>query len=182
LALLSASVIQAALFHSPANKLHLRFTINRRYTTGLKLLAFAFLLVLFAKTFVHKLERQWLQIAATPTARVDFLRSHVMAYDLLTQLDQSSTGRIYQWALEGVIYYAPHPIWGDHFGPWRYRDWDLVGLSSNDLAKKLTQDGFQTLLVRSDFVPGLEAKPDFRRYFQEIAGANGHKAYRILNP
>ena len=182
LALLSASVIQAALFHSPANKLHYLFTINRRYTTGLKLLAFAFLLVLFAKTFVHKLERQWLQIAATPTARVDFLRSHLTAYDLLTQLDQSATGRIYQWGLESVIYYAPHPIWGDHFGPWRYRDRNLVALSPNDLAKKLTQDSFQTLLVRSDFVPGLEAKPDFRRYFQEIAGANGHKAYRILNP
>jgi hypothetical protein len=105
-----------------------------------------------------------------------------MAYDLFAQLDPSTTGRIYQWGLEGVIYYAPHPIWGDHFGPWRYRDRDIQRLSSNDLAKKLTHDGFETLLVRSDSVPGLEAKPDFRRYFQEIAGANGHKAYRILNP
>jgi len=180
LALLSASVIQAALFHSPANKLHFLFTTNKRYTTGLKLLAFSFLLVLFTKTFAHKLERQWLQIAATPAARVDFLRSHVTGYDLLTQLNQSSTGRIYQWGLEGVIYYAPHPIWGDHFGPWRYRD--VSSLLPNELAKKLTQEGFETLLVHFATVPGLEAKPDFRRYFQEIGEANGNKAYRILNP
>lgn len=182
LALLSAGVIQAALFHSPLYKLHFRFPINRRYTTGLKLLAFAFLLVLTAKNLIPKLERQWLQLAATPTARIDFLRSHVMDYDLLTQLGQISTGRIYQWGFEGVLYYAPHPIWGDHFGPWRYRDRDFVNLSPNDLAKQLTNDGFGTLLVRSDAVVGLEAKPDFRRYFQEIAGANGHKAYRIIKP
>ena len=48
--------------------------------------------------------------------------------------------------------------------------------------KKLTQEGFETLLVHFATVPGLEAKPDFRRYFQEIGEANGNKAYRILNP
>lgn len=128
---------------------------------------------------VHHVPKHWSNVAATEAERNHVLMGSVWSYGLAQQIKHQDLGKTYQWGLEGAIYYLPSPVYGDHFGPWRYRDLD--GLSSRQLADKLTTQHFKTLLVHRATVPGLEAKPDFARYFTPFAESNGDKAYKI-NP
>ncbi len=120
------------------------------------------------------------QIASTPEQRIEFLRQNIVAYDLLVQLRMEPGLKIYQWGLEDAIYYAPNPIWGEVFGPWRYAD--LNGLSVPDLSTYLRKQGFNTLLIRDNALAPLLQQSDFSRYFQPLSSGNGAQAYRLLPP
>ena len=54
------------------------------------------------------------------------LQEHIPGYGVLTYLRDHPQARIYQLGLEESLYYAPRPIWGDVFGPWRYRDYQSL--------------------------------------------------------
>jgi hypothetical protein len=97
---------------------------------------------------------------------------------MLDYLMKNPQGKIYQWGLEGVIYYSPNPIWGDHFGFWRYRD--FVSYNPEVMAQKLKSGGFDVLLTGSLTAQGLEGTANFKQYFQEIAASPGAKAYKII--
>ena len=120
------------------------------------------------------------QVATTEEQRTDFLRQHVVAYDLLMQLHATPDLKIYQWGLEDIIYYAPNPVWGEVFGPWRYAD--LNGLSIPALATRLRQQGFNTLLIRDSMLAPLLPQNEFPHYFQLLGRGNGAQAFRILSP
>lgn len=137
----------------------------------------ALLIVVVSLSTASKLASQ---VALTPEQRTNFLRQHVVAYDLLMDLRQQPGLKIYQWGLEDAIYYAPNPMWGEVFGPWRYSD--LNGLPIPALARRLSQQGFNTLLVRDNNLAPLVQQSDFTRYFQLLSPGNGAQAYRILSP
>lgn len=146
-----------------------------------KSLATTVLVIAIALTFLANLRHiktGWVRIVTTPEGRASFLAGEVNGYRLMQQARQFTGARIYQWGLEGVIYYGPNPIWGDHFGRWRYRD--LVGLDSRQLMLKLVSEDFDMLLVHSATVPSLERQADFARYFHQVLSADGHKAYKIV--
>ena len=126
---------------------------------------------------LRRLETGWSRIATAPEASAAFLRQQVSGFRLVQQAKQFTGARIYQWGLEGAIYYAPNPIWGDHFGRWRYRD--VASLNPRQLMQKLVSDKFDILLVHSATVPGLESKEGFVDYFEQTLSVDGHKAYRI---
>ena len=48
-----------------------------------------------------------------------FYNSVYRAMGVFKYLKQHSNGKIYQFGFEDAIYYAPAPIYGDFFGPWR---------------------------------------------------------------
>lgn len=96
----------------------------------------------------------------------------------LEHLKNKPQGKIYQWGLEGVIYYAPNPIWGDHFGYWRYRD--FTSFDPEILAQRLKNGGFEVLATGVLTAQGLEASEKFKQYFQEIAASPGAKAYKVI--
>lgn len=137
----------------------------------------AVLIVVFTVNTASKLASR---VALTPEQRTNFLRQQVVAYDLLVQLRQQPGLKIYQWGLEDAIYYAPNPVWGEVFGPWRNSD--LHGLSIPALARSLSQQGFNTLLIRDNALAPLVQQSDFTRYFQLLSPGNGAQAYRILVP
>ena len=134
--------------------------------------------VLSVNWWINTVPKQWRNVAANEAERNQILMGSVTSYGLGQTIQHQQLGRTYQWGLEGAIYYLPNPVYGDHFGPWRYRDMD--GLSARQLAEKLTSQHFETLLVHRATVPGLEAKPEFTRYFTPIAESNGDKAYKVI--
>jgi len=96
------------------------------------------------------------------------------------KLHQPPGRRIYQFALENLTYYAPNPIWGEIFGPWRNHDRMLLG--AKGLALRLRAEGFDTLLIRNDVLGLFQHDADFDQYFRSIAKAPGAEAFDILPP
>lgn len=127
-----------------------------------------------------RLEASWERIATTPEARAGFLQDRVSGFRLVQKAAQFRGAKIYQWGLEGAIYYAPNPVWGDHFGRWRYRDID--SLPPAQLAAKLRSEGFDLLLVHAERVAGFEARQGFADQFLAVLDEDGHKAYRLAPP
>jgi hypothetical protein len=77
--------------------------------------------------------------------------------------------------MEGALYYAPAPIWGDHFGPWRYRD--FVMLAPHELAQRLAKFKFDTLVLSTGGREALLNHADMPRYFSEV---HTDPAFRIF--
>jgi len=172
LALLSAAacvhLVRRAAALWPA--LHQRHLV--RATAGL---ALACLAVLAAADGV----RYWKRIAPTPAAREALLTARVTGYALWSQLRAHPVGRIYQIGVEDSLYYAPQPVWGDVFGPWRYSDY--TALDAAQLHRKLAAEHFDALVVHTGRFPQVAAQPGFDRYF-ESAGTDGPVKLYQLKP
>jgi hypothetical protein len=131
--------------------------------TGVGLAAAAGTLALVAAVGVQELTRSWRTIAATPDMRDAVLTEQVVGYRMWRYLAQHPPGRVYQVRLEDGIYYAPRPIWGDHFGPWRYNDY--LGLDAAALRDRLEREGFDALLVHTGRARRVVTKAGFERHF-----------------
>lgn len=118
-------------------------------------------------------------ISPTPESREAFLRERVPGYEVLSHLrTHPEPGRLYQVALNDSLYFAPNPVWGDIFGPWRYSD--FVYLPPEQLARKLRDQQFSRIVIQTALAPYIHTQPGFDRYFQLITEKDGVKAYRIL--
>ena len=73
--------------------------------------------------------------------------------------------------------YSPHPIWGGHFGAYRYRGY--AALAPRDLALRLQREGFDTPLVHTTRWPGVHLAAEFSRYFSRPHEAADVRAYRV---
>lgn len=124
-------------------------------------------------------QHQWRKIAATPEALEARLRTQVTGYAALQALQQTAppSGRVYQLGLEDAIYHAPWPMWGDHFGPWRYRD--RLKLPSSALACRLVDEGFSTLIVHGGRYREFVERPDLHPYFDLTLDQSPIKAYAV---
>lgn len=88
-------------------------------------------------------------------------------------------GKIYQSGMEGALYYAPQPMWGDSFGPWRSQD--FLRLEPRALAAKLAQQQFNTLVLHSPSYRSLVSHPDFLQYFAEAHRTENYTIYRVID-
>lgn len=119
------------------------------------------------------------QIAPTPETREAFLARNVPGYVVLSWLRaHPQPGRLYQVGLSDAIYFAPNPVWGDVFGPYRYVDFLL--LPAPEMARKLVQHGFGTIVVQTALGPYVDGKPGFEHHFKLLVERDGVKAYRIV--
>ncbi|WP_398501405.1 ArnT family glycosyltransferase [Variovorax sp.] len=119
-------------------------------------------------------------ISPTPASREAFLARHVPGYEVLSHLRANPVGRLYQVGLNDSIYFAPNPVWGDIFGPFRYSDY--LYLPADQLARKLASQQFGSIVIQTALAPYVHTKPDFDKYFSLIVEKDGVKAYRILAP
>lgn len=122
-------------------------------------------LVLVLSIAHEQADRWWGLIAPTPEMREASLARQLPGYPMLQYLRDHPQGRIYQIGLEGEIHYAPQPIWGDHFGPWRYRDY--LALDASALRRRLVDEGFDALLVHTGRMKtrAMVLRPEFTRNF-----------------
>ena len=128
---------------------------------------------------LYNVRSGWHDVALQPAEHERFLRENVRSYALAKALEGKALGKVYKFGLDSGVYYFANPVYGDHFGPWRYRDVGLDDRSAGDIATKFVAGGFTTLLLERNLVKILEAKPDFSQHFAEIAQADGDKAYAI---
>lgn len=137
----------------------------------------AFLLLLALLTTLRSLTRDWDQVAATPAQRDAYLASHLWEYkETLDFLSHLPGARIYQFGMEGVLYYAPQPIYGDHFGRWRYND--FMTLTPPELAARLNTFGLNTLALRIEYSKLLLQHNDLLRCFDLI---HQTQTFRVFN-
>ena len=124
------------------------------------------------------LPRDWALVAATPAQREAFLDRQLWEYrGVLQFLLEHPPMRLYQYGMEAVLYYAPKPIWGDHFGPWRYND--FMALAPREQAAKLRQSGFDTLVVKRTFVSSKLEDPLFQQCFESRYQDHTFAVYRV---
>ncbi|WP_084153716.1 ArnT family glycosyltransferase [Simplicispira psychrophila] len=140
------------------------------------IIIFAF--IIFSIPVEKEIKHKWAEVSLSEADGANILRHKVQGYALIEKIRGKIFPKVYQWGLENNIYYLQQPIYGDHFGPWRYRD--LNDLTSAQLWRHFKSQDFSTLLVHANTVPGLETKPEFFQYFSVIAEGHGSKAYSIL--
>lgn len=117
------------------------------------------------------------RIASTPEARDALLRQEVTGYGMWRHLRAQPAGRIYQLGVEDSLYYAPQPVWGEVFGPWRYRD--VQSLAPEAMHRKLSADGFDALVIHTGRAPGVTSQPGFTRWFSLIHSDGDVQLYRL---
>ncbi|MGJ7580428.1 ArnT family glycosyltransferase [Variovorax sp. RHLX14] len=117
------------------------------------------------------------RIAVTPAEREALLLSEVNGYGMWAWLRENPSGRIYQLGLEESLYYAPHPVWGDVFGPWRYAD--VVALPPAAMHRKLISQGFDALVLDTARWPALAGQAGFDRFFILRHTEGAVRLYRV---
>lgn len=141
-------------------------------------IGWAVVLIVLSISAIVKSVHSWELIASTQAARETILHEKISGYQVLLYLKQNPIGKTYQLGLEDAVYYGPTPIWGDHFGPGRYRD--FTSLKPEQLAMKLKRLGFNSIIIHTTRWPQIDSQPDFSRYFFKIYQYDGVKLYRIL--
>ena len=111
--------------------------------------------------------------------REAILADQVSGYGVWTYLRSHPQAKVYQLGLEDSLYYAPRPIWGEIFGPWRYSNYS--GLPSDQLFQKLGKEGFTALSIHTGRFPDVNVRADFERYFQ-LLYRDGQVMLYALNP
>ncbi|MHB9099067.1 MAG: hypothetical protein ACYC5X_14725, partial [Syntrophales bacterium] len=111
-------------------------------------------------------------------ARNTLLQKAIPGYPVLEYANQHQMGRIYLFSdLLNALYYAPHPIWGDVFGPWRYRD--IVSNDPVKFANELSRRNFDAVIIDGSFREELEANPALRQHFSLVFENSGVGLYRL---
>ena len=123
-------------------------------------------------------QKLWHRIAPTPEARDALLRRNVTGYPMWAHLRAHPVGKLYQLGLEGSLYYAPSPVWGDVFGPWRYRD--VVDLAPDELHRKLAAQRFEALVIDTQRMPQVDARAGFDKYFTLLHAEDSIRLYRLI--
>lgn len=170
LALLSAAACVHLLRLVPS-----AFPLFRRH--AIVRTAAGLLLVYLALMATAEIVRYWKRISPTVEARTALLTQRVPGYALWTHLRTHPVGRVYQIGNEDSLFYAPQPVWGEIFGPWRYRDY--ASLSPSELHRKLKAENFDALVIHTDRFPQLSAQPEFDRYFEGVWTAGPVKLYKL---
>lgn len=139
--------------------------------------AASLLLLCLALMATAEVVRYWKRISPTPETRAALLTQRVPGYPLWAHLKTHPAGRIYQLGSEDSLYYAPQPIWGEVFGPWRYSDY--ASLPPAQLHQKLTKEHFDALAIHSERFPQMASQPEFERYFETVWTEGAVKLYKL---
>ncbi|MCU4118369.1 ArnT family glycosyltransferase [Variovorax sp. N23] len=141
------------------------------------LAAASLLLLYLALMATAEVVRYWKRISPTLEARTALLTQRVPGYAMWTYVKAHPVGRIYQLGNEDSLFYAPQPVWGEIFGPWRYRDYASLGVA--DLHRKLAAEKFDALVIHTERLPQFVTQPDFARYFEGVWTEGPVKLYKL---
>lgn len=125
----------------------------------------------------HDLRKNWKNVAATDTERESFLARRIAGYGVWKYLRAHPEAKVYQFGLEDAIYYAPRPIWGEVFGPWRYQDFDR--LAPQALHRKLQAQGFTAVVIHTKRIPQVNSRAGFDCYFTPLHADGAVRLYRL---
>jgi 4-amino-4-deoxy-L-arabinose transferase-like glycosyltransferase len=126
--------------------------------------------VSFSKTY-------WQYISPSQEKRDILMRQELKGYAVLEYANQHHLGRIYNVALGDAVYYAPSPIWGDTFGPWRYAD--VISDDPLKFSNELRKRNFDSVIVPQDMSLALESSSFFSENFSILFQSDGIKVYRV---
>ncbi|PYE75099.1 hypothetical protein DFQ15_12052 [Xylophilus ampelinus] len=144
---------------------------------AVQLVVLVAVLVVAQRRYHFKGDYEWSLVSPTVAERHAALKDNLPRYGgVLAYLREHPARRIYQMNLEAVLYYLPRPVMGDHFGPWRYRDY--AQLAPQPLAERLQREGFDTLVV-SLHENSLSTSPDLSRYFDRVYADSDMHVYKI---
>ncbi len=115
--------------------------------------------------------------------RRNFLKETYPGFQLLSELDESLAGTIYQLGFEDEIYYLGTPVLGDHFGKARYVDVEQYIGKSAQMSEKLRALGASYLLVnlnrRPTFIMRATADSRFPEYFEMLGKTPKAVIYKL---
>jgi len=140
---------------------------------SIALVLFGLLLCATSVTFSYKNIQL---IAITPERREAILLNRISGYRVISYLRENPVKKLYQFSMEDAIYYLPSPTWGEVFGPWRYKDYNLAPAV---LRKKLLDQDFDALVVHTLRIPSLASSQDFDRHFELLTSDGVVALYRI---
>ncbi|KQZ27539.1 glycosyltransferase family 39 protein [Duganella sp. Root1480D1] len=175
LALLAAAVWHW-LFVTASSRLARDPESRLPYKAAAASVALALLVVL--PVSLKKEYKSWKLVAPTAAARAAVLQKEIAGYPVMAYLREHPMGRTYQFGLEGGLYYAPPGTGGDHFGPGRYRD--LADLAPLDLAKRLRQAGYSSLMINTAQWPSINTRPGFAQSFTLVHQDGPVLLYQIV--
>jgi len=119
----------------------------------------------------------WEYISPSQDKRNILMRKEIKGYAVLEYANLHQLGRIYNVGLSDAVYYAPHPIWGDVFGPWRYPD--IISDEPLKFFNELRKRNFDAVIVDQRMALALESSPFFSEYFSIAFESDGIKLYRV---
>lgn len=111
-------------------------------------------------------------------AKETLLSKKVTGYKTISYSNINYPGKTYQFGLESSIYYFNSEVWGDHFGPGRYRDFS--DLTSKKLHERLRLLNIQNLIINEDRWPNINLKPDFLCFFSVLYHEDINKSRIVL--
>lgn len=145
---------------------------------SIKHLTWTFTFVVVSISSATISEKYWSRISTNQETRNVLLRKKIPGYLVLEYAAKHPMGRIYIiGSLTDSIYYAPHPIWGDFFGPWRYSD--IVSNNPAQLSNNLLMRHFDAVIVDGSLCYELELNLTFQQYFSIEFQSDGAKIYRL---
>lgn len=124
--------------------------------------------------FIHY---NWGNIAVNPSERIALLKREIKGFAVLEYANQHALGRIYNQGMSDRVYYAPQPIWGDVFGPWRYSD--MVSSDAALFGQRLKRMNFDAVIVDEGLHNSLYQHPDFHQYFAVLFQNEGIQLYQL---
>jgi len=159
---------------APFRKAHIFLSQNTKWQS----IAWFFLISAILVPMVLMSYKSWNFIAPTQSERDLIISKNTPGYKVLTYLKNNPMGKTYQIGVTDGIYYGSYPIWGDVFGPGRFRDFQ--NLNSDELASKLKGLGFSSLIIDTKSMPQIESNSDINCYFTNVFQADEVILYRIL--
>lgn len=136
------------------------------------------LLVVLAAFAAVTAAKQVPRFAATPQDKEKILRAEVDGYAMWEFARKQPIGKIYQLGLEDSLYYAPQPVWGEVFGPWRYRD--VQQLAAPQLHEKLSRWGFDAFAIHTARFPDVASRAAFAEWFELLHADGDVRLYRLI--
>jgi hypothetical protein len=114
-------------------------------------------------------------VAANDSDRSKIIRAAIPSIDALKYANANSKTRIFQYGLWDSMYYSQKPLYGDVFGPWRYRDFSE--LPPEEFAQKLIANNFDTFITDNTGI--VKSLKNFEYIFIPVFSSNGVYVYHV---
>jgi len=122
--------------------------------------------------------KYWSYVCPSKEERLVLMRKTIRGFAVLEYANAHPLGRIYNaGSLSDMTYYAPSPIWGDVFGPWRFSD--FVSNIPQDFSGRLKRGGFDAVIVDEGIGKALESHTKFAEFFTIAFQSEGYRIYRL---
>lgn len=154
-------------------KSFLSIAASRRLANILWTVVFAAVLVSTASFILTN----WSYISPTIEMRNALMRTKIKGFTVLEYARAHRLGNIYNAGMGDVVYYAPHPVWGDVFGPWRYSD--VVSPEPEKFYNSLKIRNFDAAIVGDSLGQALESSASFGSFFVNEFESDGVRLYLL---